>query len=61
MIFIACSGCYPLFKAGVDSLGRQMLRVELRRTLAEGTREEEKEVDSDSIEVLVSACSSAVL
>ena len=31
-----------------------MLRVELRRTLAEGSKDEEKEVDSDSIEVLVS-------
>ena len=39
LTFTSHSGCYPLFKAGVDSLGGQMLRVKLKRTLAKGLRE----------------------
>ena len=51
-IFHCCSGCYPLFKPGVDSQGGQTLHVEIQRSELENISQDLEE--STTIEVLVS-------
>lgn len=49
----SCSDYYPLFKPGVDSLGSQMVHIEVKRTIVtQETATQERE--EGSIEILVS-------